>query len=160
MLVDHGRVGASARAESSDPDRLPGEAQTIGSIVGGRQGRRTAGAVLDLSGGAGDLRIQIVDPAGDVLLSLGPFAEEDVIARWRSVVAVSGLVPMLRKNSHDVETLARQMGRLRLGSVRPAKRLGVLTGRRPRFLCKRATGRPAAPITFRGAAGEPETQNR
>ena len=87
-----------------------------------------------------------MDEAGGILLSLGPFAEEDVIALWRSVVSSSGLLPMVRKEGSDTVVLARQVGRLRLGSGRQAPRLVVLGGRRPRFLVRRKSARlPARP---------------
>lgn len=110
------------------------------------------GAALDLSNGPDDIRIALVDRGGATAMVLGPFDETDAVAQWRSLALSSGLVPMLRMSSGEVEALASQIGRLRVGPAR-ARRLHGMRRRRPRFLARRKSSRlPSLPLVFR----EPE----
>lgn len=110
------------------------------------------GAALDLSNGPDDIRIALVDRAGETAMVLGPFDETDAVAQWRSLTLASGLVPMLKMSSGEVEALATQIGRLRVGPPR-ARRLHGMRRRRPRFLARRKSARlPSLPLVFR----EPE----
>lgn len=111
---------------------------------------RLAGVVLDLARDVDDLRIVIVDRDGEPAYSFGPFAEEDVIAVWRSLAGATGLTPMMRAWNGRTEPLACQLGRLRLGQAQDRRRLGVLSRRRPRFLVRRKSARlPPRPLIFR-----------
>ena len=120
------------------------------TILFGDTRHALSGAVLDLSRGGDDARISLVDSAGEGIMTFGPFPEEEVIAIWRSIVASAGLTPMIRAWDGYTEPLASQLGKLRLGRSQDRKRLIVLTGRRPRFLVRRKSGRlPARPLVFR-----------
>ena len=132
----------------------PGRARTTCeggrvAIVDGGSGTapRPHGAVFDLSGP--DLRIVVVDAAHRPLVEFGPFAEEDVIATWRSLSRTAGLVPMMR--AHDeTEELGRSLGRLRIGSSTHRRRLPVSGRRRPRFLARRKSAcLSARPLVYR-----------
>lgn len=95
-------------------------------------------------------RIVVSGEGGATLMSLGPFAEEDVIAVWRSLAATSGLPLAILYPDGTAEHLSAQIGRLKLGPIRVRRRLVVLNGRRPRFLVKRKFGRwPTRPLVYR-----------
>lgn len=106
-----------------------------------------AGIVIDLSGPR--LDILVVDGAGRTALRLGPFAEEDVIATWRSIAAASGLVPMMRAGG-ETTALGSRMGCVRLGGTHARRRIPLLGRRRPRFLARRKSARlPLRPLIYR-----------
>lgn len=88
-----------------------------------------------------DLRILLEGKNGRTLLTFGPFAEEDVIAAWRSLGDASGLPLAIEAPGGALETPCQQVGRLRLTSMPDRRRLVVLTGRRPRFLTRRKSAR-------------------
>ncbi len=146
-----GGVGAcSIRRSGSDPIRTVLMGGAGATVLFGCTQNGLAGAVLDLSRGDDDLRIVLVDRAGQALLTLGPFPEEEVIALWRSVVAACGVTPMMRAWNGETEPLASQLGKLRLGPVQDRRRLAVLHRRRPRFLTRRKGARlPSRPLVFR-----------
>ncbi|MDB5559305.1 MAG: hypothetical protein JWQ36_2239 [Enterovirga sp.] len=147
-----GQVGAGSIAGGGfDLLRTVCNGRTGVQIVFGNTQETLSGAVLDLSRGGEDARIVLVDAAGTAAMTFGPFPEEEVIAIWRSMVAASGLTPMIRAWDGYTEPLASQMGKLRLGRAQDSKRLIVLSGRRPRFLVRRKSARlPVRPLVFRG----------
>lgn len=146
-----GRIGAASTTRcDSDPLRTTCTGRSGAKIIFGNTSCKLHGAVLDLTRGEEDLRIVLVDKAGEAVLTLGPFAEDDVIATWRGVVASSGLTPMMRAWNGYTEPLANQIGKLRLGRAQDRKRLAVLARRRPRFLVRRKSTRlPKLPLVFR-----------
>ncbi|MCB5175426.1 MULTISPECIES: DUF6101 family protein [Microvirga] len=86
------------------------------------------------------------------LLTLGPYAEEDVVAEWRALGAAAGLPLTVRFSNGSVMALCRQVGRLQVGPLWPRSRHKLLTSRRPRFLTRRKTGCfPQRPRIFREA---------
>lgn len=93
----------------------------------------------------------LVDAEGEVLMRLGSFTEEDVVAQWRDLAAKGGLARMLLREDGSLVPVSRQIGRLALGRSRQRRRNGSLSGRRPRFLTRRkATRLPARPCIHRG----------
>jgi len=93
----------------------------------------------------------LIDAGGGVLARLGPFGEEDVVAQWRDCAAKTGLPRMIVREDGQVAEVTRQLGPLALGRSRQRRRVGLLNGRRPRFLVRRKTARlPARPQIHRG----------
>ncbi|WP_187273781.1 DUF6101 family protein [Methylobacterium sp. WL8] len=93
----------------------------------------------------------LVDAAGAVLASLGPFCEDEVVAIWRDLAARTGLPRMIVREDGVLAVVAAQVGRLMLGKTRIRRRHGSLGDRRPRFLVRRKTGRlPVRPQIHRG----------
>ena len=81
---------------------------------------------------------------------LGRFDEEEIVAVWRRLGQESGLPLMIQNPDGSLVAPYPQIGPLALGDVRQRRRHGLLSGRRPRFLTRRKTGRPAArPLVFR-----------
>lgn len=110
---------------------------------------RPAGLVLAHAGG--EFRISVADDRGGVVTTLGPYAEEEVIAIWRRLAASSGLPLLFVTHDGSLRQLYPQIGRLRLGNMRDGKRLVVLSGRRPRFLVRRKAARlPVRPHVVTG----------
>ena len=146
-----GWIGAGT-AFTCSPDPVPpltGEERGPVSVRTSSVLPKPHGVVLDLSAGPEDVRVVLVDGNGRPLLSLGPFPEEDVVARWRSLALTSGAVPMLQAAPDRIEALAVQIGRLRVGSVTRRRRRGLVR-RRPRFLLRRKGSRlPSRPLVYR-----------
>lgn len=93
----------------------------------------------------------LVDEAGTVLSSFGPFGDDDVVAVWRDCAARTGLPRMIVREDGTLATVSRQIGRVALGLTRTRRRHGLLNGRRPRFLVRRKTGTlPVRPLIHRG----------
>lgn len=93
----------------------------------------------------------VVDREGEVLARLGPFCEEEVVATWRDGAAKSGLPRMILREDGVLASVSHQIGRLALGRTRQRRRVGLLSGRRPRFLVRRKSARlPARPQIHRG----------
>lgn len=143
-----------------DAVAIAGRLDLAAGIVGvrvqpiGRRGERPAGVVLRarVAAPASEeaFEIAVVDEAGATLMSLGRYAEADVVAVWRGVAAVSGLCPMTVDDSGALHRPFPQIGRLRLGAVRIRRGHGLLGGRRPRFLTRRKTARlPRSPLVHR-----------
>ena len=83
-------------------------------------------------------------------LTLGRYADEEVIAIWRRMAAVSGLPLLLPGPDGSLQQPYPQIGRLLVGSRTDRRRLAVLSGRRPRFLAKRrAASLPRRPRIHR-----------
>jgi hypothetical protein len=142
------RPGASLALVRAGPGPIVGASHVIG--LGGT---RAAGVALRLAGCAHDLfEIALVDRDGSAVMVLGPFEEDDVVARWRSLGAASGLPLMIEPVEGFVEAPFPQIGRLQLGSIKVRRRYGVLS-QRPRFLQRRKPARlPHRPTVHR----EPE----
>lgn len=124
--------------------------RAVSSLIGGRDGARAAGLALSHLPEDDWFAILVLDTAGATLLSLGAFPGEDVVAVWRSLGASSGLPLLMEREDGSREAAYDQVGRVQLGAVRIRRGHGLLSGRRPRFLVRRKTGRlPVAPQVFR-----------
>ncbi|HEX2553983.1 MAG TPA: DUF6101 family protein [Microvirga sp.] len=94
--------------------------------------------------------LALLDAEGRALLSLGPYPEEEAVAAWRRLGLASGLPLAIEGPDGSVEIPYPQIGRVRLGGRRQRRRHGGLSGRRPRFLTRRKTGRfPTRPRVHR-----------
>ena len=94
--------------------------------------------------------VAVADQQGNALLELGPFPGEDAVAIWRSLEASSGLPLLIQGHDGTLHRTAEQIGSIQLGPVRILRGRGLLTGRRPRFLVRRKTGRlPRRPLVYR-----------
>ncbi|MCJ2033901.1 DUF6101 family protein [Methylobacterium sp. J-068] len=92
----------------------------------------------------------LVDAADAVVSRLGPFCEEEVVALWRDCAAKSGLPRMIVKEDGALAVVSAQLGPVALGRTRMRRRVGLLNGRRPRFLVRRKTGAlPVRPLIHR-----------
>ncbi|GJD35890.1 DUF6101 family protein [Methylobacterium aerolatum] len=139
---------------------MPGFAASALPVCGRLAGASPiAGVALCFADDAADLvdedrfLLLLVDPAGATLQSLGPFAEEDVVAVWRDLSIKAGLTRMIVREDGSVTPVSQQIGRLMLGRTRFRRRHAGLGSRRPRFLTRRKTGRlPPRPQIFRGEA--------
>lgn len=101
-----------------------------------------------VSGPAFEVAAVAVD--GSIACVLGRFGEDEIVAAWRRLGAASGLPLMLQNPDGSLCAPYPQIGPLALGETRQRRRHGLLSGRRPRFLTRRKTGRPAAlPLVFR-----------
>jgi hypothetical protein len=119
--------------------------------------RRPAGIALafaeDDSDACGEDRFDLllVEANETVITRLGPFCEEEVVAIWRDCAAKSGLPRMIVKEDGALSIVAAQLGPVALGRPRMRRRVGLLNGRRPRFLVRRKTGTlPVRPLIHRG----------
>ncbi len=136
--------------------------QTTGHAIAGPGGilglkeRRPSGLALRLSSPDPEddrFEIAIVDQAGVVAQTLGPYPDEDVVAVWRSIAAASGLPLMVQMPDGRLDTPYPQLGPLRLGATHPRRRHGLLNHRRPRFLTRRKPAAlPVRPLVYREAA--------
>ncbi|MDB5592606.1 hypothetical protein [Enterovirga sp.] len=108
-----------------------------------------SGVALRLDGSG--FRIVVIGDAGETVVELGPYGEEEVIAVWRSLAATSGLPLLVERALGGYEAAYPQMGRLVIGAPLERRcRLAVLSGRRPRFLARRKPARlPRRPVVFR-----------
>ena len=110
-------------------------------VIGLSAGAEPAGLALTLGPAEGDaFLVRLVDRDGGSLQDLGPFAEDEVIAVWRSLGAASGLPLQIQRGDGRLETPYPQLGRLQLGAIRTRRRHGLLGHRRPRFLTRRKPG--------------------
>jgi hypothetical protein len=111
------------------------------TIIGGRLGATASGIALKLDPARDIFHLVLLDDENEPLLALGPYPDEDVVAEWRTLGATSGLSLRIQLSNGAVITPYPQVGRLQLGPVRIRRRHGLLSGRRPRFLTRRKTGR-------------------
>lgn len=146
---------------AANEDGAIGPALTVAAtplpIVGAGRDAVPVGAALafddDAAEATGEDRfaLLLVDAEGEVLMRLGSFTEEDVVAQWRDLAAKGGLTRMLLREDGSLVPVSQQIGRLALGRHRQRRRNGSLSGRRPRFLTRRkATRLPARPCIHRG----------
>ncbi|MDB5647028.1 MAG: hypothetical protein JWQ05_2697 [Methylobacterium sp.] len=126
-------------------------------VFGRAQLRRPVGIALafaeDDSDACGEDRFDLllVDANDAVIARLGPFCEEEVVAVWRDCAAKSGLPRMIVKEDGALAVVSAQLGPVALGRTRMRRRVGSLSGRRPRFLVRRKTGAlPVRPLIHRG----------
>lgn len=123
-----------------------GRALTFGCELAGAA--KPAGLALVFQ--AGSFSVHVTDSAGAARLVLGPYDETDVIAIWRSLASASGLPLLVAGPDGVLQHVQPQLGRLRLGDTTDRARLKVLSGRRPRFLVRRKSGRmPLRPLVYR-----------
>ena len=126
--------------------------------VFGRTGtRRPVGVALAFAEDDSDLcgedrfDLLLVDAQDAVITRLGPFCEEEVVALWRDCASKSGLARMIVKEDGALAVVSAQLGPVALGRTRMRRRVGLLNGRRPRFLVRRKTGAlPVRPLIHRG----------
>jgi hypothetical protein len=122
------------------------------TIIGGPDGTPPAGIALKLNSTSDDFHLVLLDDGNAPLLALGTYPEDEVVAEWRALGASSGLPLKIQLSNGAVMTPYPQVGRVQLGPVRIRRRHGLLSGRRPRFLTRRKTGRfPARPQVHREA---------
>ncbi len=104
----------------------------------------------DEPAGGPAFEIAAIARTGEIATVLGRFDEEEIVAVWRRLGQESGLPLMIQNPDGSLVAPYPQIGPLALGDVRQRRRHGLLSGRRPRFLTRRKTGRPAArPLVFR-----------
>ncbi|MBY0297311.1 MAG: hypothetical protein K2X71_14940 [Methylobacterium sp.] len=126
-------------------------------IVGRLPGAGVAASVAlcldnEASDAAGEDRfaLLLLDKGGDPLMRLGTHGDADVVAVWRRLGAETGLPLLVIQEDGTTTAMGEQVGRVKLGAVRIRRRHGLLSGRRPRFLCRRKTGRlPLNPAVHR-----------
>lgn len=106
---------------------------TPATSVGGARAPR--GLALDFADG--QFTVEVWASGEGAPLTLGPYADEDVIAVWRRMAAISGLPLLLPGPDGVLQQPYPQIGRLLIGTRCERRRLAVLSGRRPRFLAKR-----------------------
>jgi hypothetical protein len=141
--VSYPETGSGSPAELY---RLPA------TIIGGRDGTAPAGVALKLDARSDDFHLVVLDDSNAPLLALGTYPDEDVVAEWRALGASTGLPLKIQLSNGSVMTPYPQVGRLQVGPVRIRRRHGLLSGRRPRFLTRRKTGRfGLRPQVFREA---------
>jgi len=110
-----------------------------------------AGLALKVDPNTDGFLIEVVDRDSVMRVRLGPFDQDDIVAVWRALGASSGLPLMVERPDGGLDAPFAQVGPLPLGAVRIRRRHGLLSGRRPRFLVRRRTGRlPPRPRVFRG----------
>lgn len=148
---------ASADDDAARLTVAPTPLPILGAIKGATMGARAVGAALAFDDAAAEatgedrFALLLVDAESEVLMRLGPFTEEDVVAQWRDLSAKGGLTRMLLREDGTLVPVSQQIGRLALGRSRQRRRNGSLSGRRPRFLTRRkATRLPARPCIHRG----------
>ena len=133
---------------------FPGHITGVPARLIGLDGARPVGVALRLderSPDQGDFEIALVDEAGGTLMALGQYGEEEVVAVWRELGAVTGFPLITQSEDGALQHPYPQVGRVQLGRVRIRRRHGP--SRRPRFLARRKTTRlPRRPTVYR----EPE----
>ncbi|GEP00883.1 DUF6101 family protein [Methylobacterium haplocladii] len=143
LMQDGLDLTASDLAFAASPLPIIGRGEAAGIALGFAHGE---------SDDCGEDRFSllVVDAEGEVLVGLGPFGEDDIVAMWRDFAAKSGLPRMIIREGGGLATVSRQLGRVALGTTRQRRRHGLLNGRRPRFLVRRKSARlPARPQIYR-----------
>ena len=75
----------------------------------------------------------------------------EVVADWRAWAKVLALPMLLIEVDGSWRPIESRIGRVVVGHVRPRRARSVMNGRRPRFLARRKTGRPASePVMIGG----------
>ncbi|WP_210497308.1 DUF6101 family protein [Microvirga antarctica] len=120
------------------------DARRAAPRVVGPYGRAATGLAMQVDPQGPGFHLVLVNGAR-ALMSLGPYAEEDVVAEWRSLGDKTGLPLMVRLANGATLTLMPQIGPVRVGPAEPAYRKGIVGGRRPRFLASRKIGRGPVP---------------
>ncbi|WP_188911584.1 DUF6101 family protein [Salinarimonas ramus] len=128
------------------PGRLVGIAMRIAE----RDEDQEAARGEQATGAAPAFEIAAIAETGEIATVLGRFTEEEIVAVWRRLGQASGLPLMLQNPDGSLSAPYPQIGPLALGETRQRRRHGLLSDRRPRFLTRRKTGRPASrPLVFR-----------
>ena len=84
-------------------------------------------------------------------VTIATVCEEEAIALWRDCGRSTGLPLLLETPEGEITEPYPQLGRVALGPIRIRRRYGLLNGRRPRFLVRRKTGKPALrPVVVSG----------
>ena len=123
----------------------------VASVVGTAQGAAAAGLALRLDPLTDGFLVDVVDAANVMLVRLGPFDEDEIVAAWRALGAASGLPLLVERVDGGLDAPFSQVGPVALGPIRIRRRHGLLNNRRPRFLVRRKTGRfPPRPRVFSG----------
>ncbi|TDR93893.1 DUF6101 family protein [Enterovirga rhinocerotis] len=142
MVCDGIRLAEDDRSFEASP--LP-VMDAQGSVPGAG---RPVGLALEFE--EGRFAIHISGPDDEPLVTLGLYDHEDVIAVWRAMAASSGLPLLLPGPDGRLQQPYPQIGRLVVGACIERRRLGVLSGRRPRFLARRKSSRlPRRPLVHR-----------
>lgn len=146
-------AGAAQDGGSGSPDEILSRIVAQGRVVCATPARPVGVAMRiaeEEGAGAPAFELAIVDETGAIGCVLGRFAEEDIVAEWRRLGLASGLPLMLQNPDGSLSAPYPQIGPLALGCVHFRRGHGLLSGRRPRFLTRRKTGRPCArPLVYR-----------
>jgi hypothetical protein len=135
-----------------DSSGFPAGIGRLPSVVGALGGAAPSGVALKLDSASDEFRLVLLDRDNAALMSFGPYPEEEAVAEWRGLAAASGLTLKLQLPNGAVMTPFPQLGSVLIGPVRIRRRHGLLSGRRPRFLTRRKTGRfPLRPQVHREA---------
>jgi hypothetical protein len=126
-------------ASSSAIARIVGE-KSGGISVVGPYGKAATGLAMQADPMSDGFHLVLVSGTS-ALMALGPYTENDVVAEWRLLGAKTGLPLMVRLANGSTLTLVAQIGNVSVGAAEPGYRKGALSGRRPRFLACRRTGR-------------------
>lgn len=138
------------KADSRQKNDLHGSAAAL--LATGPYGSQ-AGAVALRRDGEQLFAVVLLDREGRLLHRIGVLPEEEVVAVWQALGLATGLPLVAQDEDGEILELCPQLGRVRLGRVRQQRRQVLLSGRRPRFLTRRKTGRfPRRPRVHR----EPE----
>lgn len=150
------QVGAaSAAADGSDHNSRHRSTTTIFGAGQAASGPGLVPAALLLvplhhDGEAETFSIVIAAEDGAEIATLGPFTDEDAVAIWRSIGDSSGLPLVIVAHDGQLHRAFAKLGRLQLGTIRLRRRVGGLSGRRPRFLARRKSGSlPRRPLVYR-----------
>jgi hypothetical protein len=150
----HNQSGQPSQAALPQPQAEPPRIERVGPVRLLRGGAGWRGVVLRLVGGASsdDDRFQLALTAGDGRsIVVAVLDADEAIAAWRDIGRSSGLPLLLETADGVISEPYPQIGRLALGPVRIRRRHALLSGRRPRFLMRRKTGRlPERPVVIRG----------
>ena len=150
MASKHSTPGAGPRAGSPGPRFHCGPFAVLSALPVGSRTVRPSSVSLRPDPAGGRFVLALLDAEGRTLLALGSFPEEDAVAAWRRLGLAAGLPLAIEGPDGRVEIPYPQLGRVRLGPTRQRRRHGLLSGRRPRFLTRRKTGRfPQRPRVHR-----------
>jgi hypothetical protein len=108
--------------------------------VAGPYGRKITGLAMQADPRGEGFHLLLVSGTR-VLMTLGPYAECDVVAEWRRLGTSSGLPLMVRMINGSILTMIPKIGDVSVGPLQPDYRRQALGARRPRFLACRRTGR-------------------
>jgi hypothetical protein len=116
------------------------KAHCLPVLVGKAVGRPLTAVAMRLDREHDAFHLVLLDADQGAGLVFGPFAEDDVVAEWRSLGAVTGLELKIQLPNGSMLSPYPQLGRVLLGPTRHRRRHSLLANRRPRFLTRRKTG--------------------
>lgn len=134
---------AGAVSVAGDGSGLLLSAKCLPILVGRAVGRPAAALTMRLDREHDAFHLVLLDAENAALLALGPYAEDEVVAEWRSLGASTGLELKIQLPNGSILSPYPQIGRLLLGTTRHRRRHGLLANRRPRFLTRRKIGIPS-----------------